>query len=110
MAFVVFCECAPLDDLLNKGEIKKTAEWGINDHSAMIEKFSSSDVFVDDLTGCQIQNLADYFVTLPSEVAMKLWTVVGSDANPADNCVKLHGATAANGTSVTEYLVSILQG
>ena len=30
-----------VDDLLNKGEIKKTAEWGINDHSAMVEKFEA---------------------------------------------------------------------
>ncbi len=99
-----------VEQILDQGQIELTAEWGVNEHAAMIDKIEASERMAALLSDDEVQNLANYFVSLPSEVAMKLWTVVGSDANPADNCVKLHGATADNGTSVTEYLVSILQG
>tara|TARA_Y100001937_G_scaffold114933_1_gene165221 strand:- start:358 stop:990 length:633 start_codon:yes stop_codon:yes gene_type:complete len=98
-----------VDDLLNKGEIKKTAEWGINDHSAMVEKFEAEAIFADDLTDGQIQNLANYFVTLPSEVAMKLWTVLG-DADNVTNVVALHQSSTSEGVSVSDHLVAILGG
>jgi len=98
-----------IEDLLDNGEISKTADWGINDHSAMIEKFSSSEVFVEDLSEGQIQNLADYFVSLPSEVAMKLWTVLGESDN-TNNVISLHKAQTTEGTRVSEHLVEILGG
>ena len=98
-----------VDDLLNKGEIKKTAEWGINDHSAMVEKFEAESVFSDDLSDDQIQNLANYFVTLPSEVAMKLWTVLG-DADNVNNVVALHKSSTSDGVKVCDHLVAILGG
>jgi hypothetical protein len=90
-----------VDDLLNKGEIKKTAEWGINDHSAMVEKFEAEAIFKQDLSSDQIQNLANYFVTLPSEVAMKLWTVLG-DADNVTNVVALHQSSTSEGVSVSD--------
>ncbi len=99
-----------VEQILDEGQIELTADWGINDHSAMIEKIEASERTHELLSDEAVQNLANYFVTLPSEVAMKLWTVVGSDAGPAENCVRLHGATATDGKSVTDYLVSILQG
>ena len=98
-----------VDDLLNKGEIKKTAEWGINDHSAMVEKFEAEAVFKQDLSSDQIQNLANYFVTLPSEVAMKLWTVLG-DADNVTNVVALHQSSTSEGVNVSDHLVAILGG
>jgi hypothetical protein len=98
-----------VDDLLNKGEIKKTAEWGINDHSAMVEKFEAEAIFKQDLSSDQIQNLANYFVTLPSEVAMKLWTVLG-DADNVTNVVALHQSSTSEGVSVSDHLVAILGG
>tara|TARA_R110001583_G_scaffold25626_3_gene92678 strand:- start:197 stop:1276 length:1080 start_codon:yes stop_codon:yes gene_type:complete len=98
-----------IDDLLVAGEINKTSEWGINDHSAMIEKFSASNVFVEDLTEGQIQNLADYFVSLPSEVAMKLWTVLGESDN-TNNVISLHKSETSEGKRVSDHLVEILGG
>jgi len=96
-------------DLLDNGEIDKTAQWGINDHAAMIEKFEASDVFSETLTDAQVTNLANYFVTLPSEVAMKLWTVLG-DTDNIDNVVALHKAESSNGRRVSDHLVEILGG
>ena len=98
-----------IEDLLDNGQIDKTAEWGINDHSAMIEKISSAEALVDDLTEGQIQNLADYFVSLPSEVAMKLWTVLGESDN-TNNVISLHKAETSEGKRVSDHLVEILGG
>jgi hypothetical protein len=98
-----------IEDILEKGEIAKTSEWGINDHSAMIEKFEAAESFRENLTPEQVQNLAEYFVTLPSEVAMKLWTVLG-DCDNVHNVVELHKSKTASGTQVSEHLVTILGG
>ena len=98
-----------IEDLLDNGQIDKTAEWGINDHSAMIEKISAANALVDDLTEGQIQNLADYFVSLPSEVAMKLWTVLG-ESNNTNNVISLHKAETSDGKRVSDHLVEILGG
>lgn len=98
-----------IEDLLDNGEISKTSEWGINDHSAMIEKISAADVLVEDLQDVQIQNLADYFVSLPSEVAMKLWTVLG-EADNTTNVIALHKAETSEGKRVSDHLVEILGG
>jgi|TARA_Y100000296_G_scaffold13928_1_gene16280 hypothetical protein len=98
-----------VEDILENGEIEKTAEWGINDHSAMIEKFDASGVLKEDLNETQVANLAQYFVTLPSEVAMKLWSVLG-DADNIENVIRLHKAFTPDGKSVSEHLVEILGG
>jgi hypothetical protein len=99
-----------VEQILDDGQIELTADWGVNEHAAMIDKIEASDRCKELMSEEVIQNLSDYFITLPSEVAMKLWTVIGADCNPAENCVRLHGTTATDGTSVTQYLVSILQG
>jgi len=98
-----------IEDILDAGDLAKCEKWGINDHAAMIEKFEASQVFNETLTEDQITNLANYFVTLPSEVAMKLWTVLG-DTDNIDNVVALHKAEAADGRRVSEHLVEILGG
>jgi len=98
-----------ISDILDAGDLAKCEKWGINDHAAMIEKFEASEVFVETLTENQVTNLANYFVTLPSEVAMKLWTVLG-DTDNIDNVVALHKAEAADGRRVSDHLVEILGG
>ena len=98
-----------IEDILDNGEFDKVDKWGINDHAAMIEKFEASNVFAESLTEQQVTNLANYFVTLPSEVAMKLWTVLG-DTDNIDNVVALHKAEASDGRRVSDHLVEILGG
>jgi len=61
------------------------------------------------LTESQIANVAEYFVTLPSEVAMKLWTVIG-DSDNIENTIALHKTQTANGRRVSDHLVEILGG
>ena len=71
--------------------------------------FEAAGVFKEDLTEAQITNLAEYFVALPSEVAMKLWTVLG-DTDNINNVVALHKAETADGKRVSDHLVEILGG
>ena len=67
----------------------------------------ASEVFAAELEEGQITNLASYFLTLPSEVAMKLWTVLGT--GDTANTIKLHQAQV-DGQSVSGYLVELLTG
>jgi MoxR-like ATPase len=98
-----------IEDILDSGEIAKTEKWGINDHAAMIEKFDAAKTFAEPLTEAQIANVAEYFVSLPSEVAMKLWTVIG-DSDTIENTIALHKAETSTGTRVSDHLVEILGG
>ena len=98
-----------IEDILDAGDLSKIEKWGINDHAAMIEKFEAAESFKDDLTEEQITNLAEYFVSLPSEVAMKLWSVLG-DTDNINNVVALHKAQTKDGRRVSDHLVEILGG
>jgi len=90
-------------NIVVEGDIAKTAEFGINDHSALVEKMESAAVFSNELPADQIQNVATYFMTLPSEVAMKLWTVMGNGA--LENTINVHQTEGVSG-----YIVELLTG
>ena len=96
-----------IEDILDEGRIELTEKFGINDHTAIIDKFEAADTFKSALTEGQVSNLAAYFIVLPSEVAMKLWTVVGQGAN--ENTIALHQSTV-NGKSVSSHLVELMTG
>ena len=96
-----------IGDILDKGDIGKTANFGINDHAALVEKMEAEKTFTEKLTEEQVANLAAYFVTLPSEIAMKLWTVMGE--GDIDNTVALH-QREVDGTPVSTFLVELLTG
>jgi hypothetical protein len=96
-----------VEDILDKGDLSVAGDFGINEHTAMVEKFDASGVFGEQLPQERIDNLANYLVTLPSEVAMKLWTLLGN--GPLENTVALHQAQTSDGTRVSQYLVEILR-
>jgi hypothetical protein len=60
------------------------------------------------LEEAQVQNLANYYVTLPSEVAMKLWTLLGQGHQA--NSVALHQSKTSDGRSVSAFIVELLTG
>ena len=95
------------EDILVKGDFSKVADFGINDHTAIIDKFEAENTFKDELEQDLIDNLARYFVMLPSEVAMKLWTVMGK--GEVNNTVKLH-KTNVDGESVSKHFVKMING
>jgi hypothetical protein len=94
-------------DILDNGNVEKTSNFGINEHAALVEKMEAEKAFVDPLSETQVANLAAYFVTVPSEIAMKLWTVMGE--GNVDNTVALH-QTEVNGVAVSSFLVELLTG
>jgi hypothetical protein len=96
-----------VEDILDHGKFNKVSDFGINEHTALIDKFEAADCFKEELEQDRIDNLARYFIMLPSEVAMKLWSVLGNGA--LNNTIKLH-QSEADGKSVSDYLVKILAG
>ena len=95
------------EDILVKGDFSKVADFGINDHTAIIDKFEAEGTFKAELEQDLIDNLARYFVMLPSEVAMKLWTVMGK--GEVNNTVKLHKSDV-DGQSVSKHFVKMING
>jgi len=41
---------------------------------------------------------------------MKLWAVIGDAEETGKNAVRLHKSTAADGTKVSQHMVTILRG
>ena len=97
-----------VEDILDKGNIDKTNTFDINEHNALIEKMEAKDVFSAKLEASKIQNLADYFVSLPSECAMKLWTVLGCGA--LENTTALHQSSSSDGRAISSHMVELLTG
>ena len=95
------------EDILIHGNFAKVADFGINDHTAIIDKFEAEETFHNELDQELVNNLARYFVMLPSEVAMKLWTVMGK--GDVTNTVKLH-KSEVDGESVSKHFVRLING
>ena len=106
-----FCEKyerqVTVEMILNEGQLDKVAEFRIIDHSALVEKMEASEVFKNKLSEEQIENLGRYFIALPSEVAMKLWTVLGN--GELENTVAIHQCVV-DGTPVSAHIVELLTG
>ena len=97
-----------IEMVLDDGNIEATKDFNINDHCALIDKMEAAGTFSTVLSDGQVQHLADYFVTLGSEPAMKIWTAVGKGEQ--DNVIKLHKSVASNGDKVATRLVTLLTG
>jgi hypothetical protein len=111
VAFRDFCEkyerMVTIEDILDHGQAEKTAAFGINDHLALVEKLEASGRLDSQLSSTAIQNMADWFVTLPSEVAMKLFAHIGEKADNA-NIIAFYGATASNGKTVQQHVIDMV--
>ena len=93
-----------VEQLLTGERTDALAAFSLNEHCALIEKIEAEETCKSELTDDQVSHLANYFVTLPSEAAMKLWGVI-SQGGVQDNVVKFHGA---NGGAVGSHLSKIL--
>jgi hypothetical protein len=96
-----------IENILDEGKIHLVDRFGINEHNALVEKMEAKDLFSAALEEGQIENLARYFMTVPSEVGMKLWQVLGQGVN--DNVIAFHG-TVIDGQSVSNFLVELMTG
>tara|TARA_R100000988_G_scaffold102074_1_gene76450 strand:- start:234 stop:1277 length:1044 start_codon:yes stop_codon:yes gene_type:complete len=93
-----------VDQLLNGERVDALAAMSLNEHCAMIEKLEAEDVCKAEISDDHINNLASYFVSLPSEAAMKLWSVL-STGGVQENVIKFH---SANDGIVGSHLSKIL--
>ena len=99
-----------IEDLLDEGSFEKTANWGINDHAAMVEKMQAAGTFSTAITDAQVANLATWFTSMPSEICMKLWAVISENDEDGTNAIRLHKAESSDGTKVSAHMVRILTG
>jgi len=97
-----------VENIIDEGKIELTKDWKINDHNALIEKMKAKQSFAGKLSKEQLQNLANYFVSLPSEIAMSLWQVLGSGEYATTNVAGLHGMKSNKGVKVQDFLIEIL--
>lgn len=86
-------------EIIDEGKVDLTDDFGINEHSALVEKMDAESFFENDFDAVQSENVASYFRTLPSEVAMKLWYCI-SRVN-VDNAQAIHPL-------IRDHLVMIL--
>ena len=97
-----------VENIIDEGKIELTKDWKINDHNALIEKFKAKGTFDDKLEDNQLQNVANYFVSLPSEIAMSLWQAMGQSENATYNVARLHSMKSSDGVKVQDFIVEIL--
>ena len=97
-----------VEEVVDEGKIEKVENFDINQHSACIEKMEAQELFKEDLTDSQVRNLANYFVLLPSEVALKLWSAIGTASQ--DTLTALHQSDTDSGITCGAHLAKILTG
>jgi len=101
------------ENIVYDGLWEKTKGFGLNDHLAMTVKISNSGILDKKLSPEHLENVANYFVTLPSEVGAKFWVLFCGKAqdnfqNP--NLVEFSNTTARNGLRVSEHYSQMLTG
>jgi hypothetical protein len=80
-----------VEQLLAGERTETLAGFKLNDQCALIEKLEADGACKASLTPEQIQHLGDWFISLPSEAAMKLWSMI-SKAGCQENVVGLHSS------------------
>ena len=112
-ALVDFIKCykfqVSVEDLLDEGKLELVQKFDNNQHLAMIQKMKEQKVFEESMNNTRLKNLADYFVSLPSEIAMTIWTNIGQ-AKVADNITGFHGMTTSDGQKVNLHIVKLMNG
>ena len=71
------------EDVVIHGKVEKTAKFGIIEHCALIDKIESKGLLANKISKEHMDNLVRYFMSLPSEAAMKLWHTLGKEIGRA---------------------------
>jgi hypothetical protein len=95
------------EDVIVHGKLDKTTKFGIIEHCALIDKMDKKDILKNKLPKEQLENLARYFMSLPSEAAMKMWHVLGHSSS--ENTLALH-QVEIDGVSPSVFLSEMLTG
>ena len=94
-----------VEDILDAGKVSRTKDFTVVDHAALVEKIMASGRMEAVLDGATLNNLATYWLTLPSEIAMKMFTQMGR--LNVKNSVAMHGVTV-NGVKCGEHIAKLL--
>ena len=101
------------EDIVNNGRWEETKDWGVNQHLAMTTKIANSGLLGAKLNTVQLQNVSNYFVTLPSEIAAQFWVMFcgkEEDNFQNPNMESFNRTRAHNGLLVAEHYAQILTG
>ena len=94
-----------VEDILDSGNVDRTKDFSVVDHTALVDKIGASGRLKDILDDNVLMNLAAYFMMLPSEVAMKLFSDIGKQNTK--NAISIH-SKQINGTTFGAQLARIL--
>lgn len=83
----------------------KTKGWKLNDHVAMVDKIIDSGKLGDNMDAAHMENLRTYFLSLPSEAAMKFYTNMNSNKGLLPFVLKFHKQEG-----VKPFITSMLAG
>jgi len=99
-----------VEDILDDGKISLTAGWSMTEHLALTDKIEASGRLDEALDKNMQANLANYLVTLPGEVAMKLFSFIGKQADGMTKLPAFYGTKTTAGITVNEYIRGLLSG
>jgi MoxR-like ATPase len=97
-----------VDDIIVHGKIARVADFGVVEHTALVDKIATSGIFDRELSASEIQNLANYFVRLPSEVAMVLFSAIPKGSAGPVNIGRFYNVKADNGVVVSARVTEVL--
>ena len=94
----------PADILAGKSK-KARKGWKLNDHVTMADKLLAEKALHANLTGDELDNFKEYFLTMPSEAAMKLYTGIAGNKEMVEFVKVFHRMEG-----VKPYITSMLAG
>jgi hypothetical protein len=95
-----------VDDLLTGKIFKNFEKIDLNTHNALVEKLNDSGKLANLLTNEEMGNLAEYFVRLPSEIAMTLFKKICAASE--QNGTAFHGWNNTSKGAVRDVIVKML--
>lgn len=95
------------EDILVKGKIAETKKLTVAENNALIRRIIDSGCFERDLTDTEALNVVKYFMVLPSELAMHLYTNIQGHSKRIANIVQCQRVALANKLNMNMHLVSI---
>ena len=94
-----------VDQLLNGERKEALAKFSLNDNCALIEKLAASGK-LEEASEEQIKNVAQFFVNIESEAAMKLWEAITKQMSH-DKIRVLHKVELEDGMTVQKQMHKI---
>ena len=94
------------DDIL-AGHLDKMKGSKLTEHVAMVDKLLASGKLSEDMSQDSLDNLCRYFLTLPSEAAMKFYTNMNSNSSLLKFIIRFQKSTV-DGRSIKTHMTSML--